>query len=182
MRRIKTFLISLLIAITLLIYAHKPSDHERLSESPTTQTSAIKPFDDALQAPKPTVVAEDIPQDNVEPTQAKPEPKPTAITVEATFYTAECDGCSGITKLGYDVRRTIYVNGYRVIAVDPTVIPLGSIVRVDLADGQSFEAIAGDVGGAIKGARIDVLVASKTEAYRLGRQQVSVEIISEGER
>lgn len=178
MNRLKALTTALLIALTLLIYVHKPSDHERLSESPTTQTSAVKPFDDALQAPKPVIVAEDIPQDvNVEPPQVKPEPKPTVIAVEATFYTAKCKGCSGITKLGYDVRRTIYVNGRRVIAVDPSVIALGSIVRVDLADGQSFEAIAGDVGSAIRGNRIDVLVASYDEAIRLGRQKAKVTIL-----
>jgi len=175
--RLKASAMALLIAITLLIYAYKPSDHEEVSESPTTQTSAVKPFDDALQAPKPTIVAEDIPQDDAESTQVKPEPKPTAIAVEATFYTAKCDGCSGITKLNYDVRRTIYVNGRRVIAVDPSVIALGSIVRVDLADGQSFEAIAADVGASIKNFRIDVLVASYDEAIRLGRQQATVTIL-----
>ena len=182
MNRMKASITALILALMLTVNValYKPSDHEELSESPTTQTSGVKPFDDAIQAPEPVIVPEDISQDDVEPTQVKPKPKPTVITVEATFYTAKCDGCSGITKLGYDVRRTIYVNGRRVIAVDPRVIPLGSIVRVDLANGQSFEAVAGDVGGAIKGARIDVLVATYDEAIRLGRQQAKVTIIEDG--
>lgn len=101
----------------------------------------------------------------------------------ATFYTARCAGCSGITYSGLDVRNTIYSpEGYRVIAVDPDVIPLGSIVRVTLVDGSSFKAVASDIGSDIKGRRIDVLVASKEEAYRLGRQDVKVEIITEGKR
>lgn len=105
------------------------------------------------------------------------------IEVEATFYTAQCEGCIGITKTGYDVRETIYTSeGLRIIAVDPSVIPLGSIVRVKLEDGTEFKAQALDIGSAIKGARIDVLVSTRKEAYRLGRQAAEIEIIKEGDR
>ena len=97
---------------------------------------------------------------------------------EATFYTAFCPtGCTGITATGIDVRNTIYHEDKRIIAVDPNVIPLGSTVKVTLVNGDSFEAVAGDTGGAIKGRRIDVLVASRDEAYRLGRMSAKVEII-----
>lgn len=97
---------------------------------------------------------------------------------EATFYTAFCPtGCTGITATGIDVRNTIYYEGKRIIAVDPNVIPLGSTVKVALANGDSFEAVAGDTGGAIKGRRIDVLVASRDEAYRLGRMAVEIELL-----
>src|SRR5690625_862175 len=106
----------------------------------------------------------------------------TALSFEATYYTARCDGCSGITATGYDVRSSIYSpEGYRIIAVDPNVITLGSVVRVSYGDERaSFKAVASDTGGDIKGRRIDVLVASKEEAYRLGRTNVSVEILAEG--
>jgi len=98
---------------------------------------------------------------------------------EATFYTAFCPtGCTGITATGIDVRDTIYHEGKRIIAVDPNVVPLGSTVKVTLANGDSFEATAQDVGGAIKGNRIDILVASRNEAYRLGRQSAKVEVIN----
>lgn len=104
----------------------------------------------------------------------------TQLTMIATHYTSRCEGCSGVTATGIDVTRTIYANGLRVIAVDPRVIPLGSIVRVEYADGTTFKAIAGDVGGAIKNRRIDVLVASESEAYRLGKQTVTVTILKNG--
>lgn len=107
--------------------------------------------------------------------------KPRTEEVVATFYTARCEGCTGITKTGIDVRNTVYTpDGYRVIATDPAVIPLGSIVKVTLENGKSFEAKAEDIGGAIKGARIDVLVSNKARAYELGRQMAEVQIISEG--
>ena len=58
-----------------------------------------------------------------------------AQAFQATAYTAYCAGCSGITKTGVNLRKSIYHEGKRVIAVDPRYIPLGSIVRVTLADG-----------------------------------------------
>jgi|SRR6185312_2154928 len=113
---------------------------------------------------------------------AYPQPEPIIEIYESTFYTAECKGCSGITRTGYDVRNTIYTpDGLRVVAVDPNVIPLHSIVQVTLEDGTTFTAQALDTGGDIKQKRIDVLVETKKEAFRLGRQQVQVEIIREGD-
>ena len=104
-------------------------------------------------------------------------------TFEATFYTAYCPtGCTGITATGIDVSNTIYHEGRRIIAADPNVIPLRSIVKVTLSDGQSFEAIIADTGGAIKGRKIDVLVASRDEAKRYGRQTAEIEIIKRGGR
>lgn len=102
------------------------------------------------------------------------------IEVEATFYTATCEGCIGITKTGDDVRQTIYAEGHRVIAVDPNIIPLRSIVQVSLSDGSEFTAIASDTGGAIKGNRIDVLVKTVNEAYQKGRQTAVITILENG--
>lgn len=63
------------------------------------------------------------------------------------------------------------------IAVDPRKIPLGSVVRITLQNGDSFTAIASDTGGAIKGFRIDILVSNVSEAWSFGRQKVSVKIL-----
>jgi 3D (Asp-Asp-Asp) domain-containing protein len=102
------------------------------------------------------------------------------LNVEATYYTALCDtGCTGVTATGIDVRQSIYHDGLRIIAVDPAVIPLGSVVEV-IAGGQAFKALAGDTGGAIKGNRIDILVGTKEEARNLGRTSASVRILNEG--
>ena len=50
------------------------------------------------------------------------------------------------------------------IAVDPSIIPLGSSVYID--GYGSFKAHG--TGGAIRGNRIDVCVSSHAEAYQLG--------------
>lgn len=102
------------------------------------------------------------------------------ITFEATAYTADCRGCIGITRSGYDVRNTIYSpNGYRVVAVDTDVIALGTLVEIRLNDGTSFKARALDTGGAIRGNKLDLLVDSYDNAIQFGRQDVDLRIINE---
>ncbi|MBS4198003.1 G5 and 3D domain-containing protein [Lederbergia citri] len=91
--------------------------------------------------------------------------------MNATAYTAYCNGCSGVTATGINLRAN---PNLKVIAVDPRVIPLGTKVWVE---GYGY-AVAGDTGGAIKGNRIDIFVASKEEAYRFGRKQVKIRILN----
>lgn len=111
--------------------------------------------------------------------EPRTEPKADWLTFEATAYVALCDsGCTGITATGYDVRNTIYSpKGYRVIAVDPSVVPLGALVEVRLSSGETFKARASDTGGAIKGRRIDLLIGTVKEARAFGRQSVKVRIL-----
>ncbi|MEH7224117.1 LysM peptidoglycan-binding domain-containing protein [Bacillus sp. JJ1566] len=92
------------------------------------------------------------------------------IVVEATAYTATCEGCSGITSTGINLLEN---PNAKVISVDPSVIPLGSKVHVE----GYGEAIAGDTGGAIKGNKIDVFIPSKQEAINFGRKQVKVTVL-----
>lgn len=188
----KRSLTALLLALTLFVAVHKPSDHEQHAESPTEQKAAIPKeqavettfVDDKLPAPKPEPKPKAEPKvqlvktvSTVQTSQpAKQAVKPKVYTYEATFYTASCKGCTGITATGVDVRHTTQYKGYRVIAADKS-IPFGTIMRITLADGTVINAIVADRGGGIKGKRLDVLVASHDEAVRLGRQQVTVEFI-----
>jgi 3D (Asp-Asp-Asp) domain-containing protein len=83
----------------------------------------------------------------------------------ATGYPAMCCG-TGRTRTG---RRATY----GVVAVDPRVIPLGTMVYVE---GYGL-ALACDTGGAIKGHRIDLCYDSNYEANRYGRKHVKVHIL-----
>jgi 3D (Asp-Asp-Asp) domain-containing protein len=105
--------------------------------------------------------------------------KQRQLNMQLTFYVANCYGCSGITKSGIDVRNTIYYKGMRVIAADPRVIKLNSIVRIQTKT-ESYIAYVADTGGRIKGHILDVLVSSRSEAFRLGRQNATVTILKEG--
>jgi 3D (Asp-Asp-Asp) domain-containing protein len=98
------------------------------------------------------------------------------IRLEATAYTPFCDtGCQGVTTSGHNVANTRTIDGKRVVAVDPNLIPLGTVMEVHTSD-QSFEAIALDTGGDIEGHRLDVLFLAKSKANNFGRQDVYVEI------
>ncbi len=92
------------------------------------------------------------------------------ITLESTAYTADCTGCSGVTNMGIDLEK--YPDA-KVVAVDPNVIPLGSIVEVE----GYGTAIAADIGGAIDGNRIDVFVPGQQDALNWGRKDVTVKVI-----
>ncbi|WP_345241218.1 3D domain-containing protein [Pontibacillus salipaludis] len=94
------------------------------------------------------------------------------VHVEATAYTAHCDGCIGITKTGINLLEN---PNKKVIAVDPNVIPLGSEVYVE----GYGRAIAGDIGSAIQGNRIDLYMKDHNDAMDYGRRQdIKVEILS----
>lgn len=97
-------------------------------------------------------------------------------TVEATAYTAYCNGCSGTTKLGTNLRKN---PNAKVIAVDPNVIPLGSKVRLTCKSYPEINGIyiADDTGGAIKGHKIDLFIPTRLEALQFGKREVTVEII-----
>ena len=91
------------------------------------------------------------------------------MTMEATAYGPDCSGCSGVSATGMNLKDS----SAKVIAVDPSVIPLGSRVWVE----GYGEAVAGDTGGAIKGNRIDVLYPSESEAGSWGRKSVNVKVL-----
>ncbi len=91
--------------------------------------------------------------------------------VSSTAYTASCNGCSGHTATGINLKSNPNV---KVIAVDPSVIPLGTKVYVE---GYGY-AVAADTGGAIKGNKIDVFFSSKSDAYRWGRKTIKVKILN----
>lgn len=95
-----------------------------------------------------------------------------AIEVVATAY-CPCEICCGKNANGYTYTGVPAKRG--VIAVDPRVIPLGSRVYVD---GYGF-AVAGDIGSAIKGNRIDVCFDTHQEALRWGVKKVKVYILSD---
>jgi 3D (Asp-Asp-Asp) domain-containing protein len=63
--------------------------------------------------------------------------------------------------------------GYGVVAVDPRIIPLGAKL---LVEGYGH-GIAADVGGAIKGNRIDLGFNSRSGSFKWGKKWVTVTII-----
>lgn len=104
------------------------------------------------------------------PSRSSTETNGKSMYMSSTAYTAFCAGCSGITRTGIDLRSNPHL---KVIAVDPSVIPLGTKVHVE----GYGNAIAGDTGGAIKGNKIDVFLPEHSAAIAWGRKQVKVTIL-----
>jgi 3D (Asp-Asp-Asp) domain-containing protein len=89
-----------------------------------------------------------------------------SINMSASAYSAYDDGNSNHTYGGNLVRKGI-------VAVDPNVIPLGTRLFIP----GYGHAIADDIGGAIKGNKIDLAFDSHGEAMQFGRKKVIVYIL-----
>ncbi len=84
------------------------------------------------------------------------------------------------------------LNDPYIVAVDPRVIPMGSLLWLEFPRGRVTTrhgtiirdgfAIAADVGGAIKENRIDVLFDSHNVAWSFGRRQVRVFVVEDVEQ
>ena len=90
------------------------------------------------------------------------------LTVEATAYSYNETGLSSYTADG-----TNLVNEPNVIAVDPSVIPLGSYVEIP---GYGIFRAA-DTGGAIYGNRIDVHLVNLNDVYNFGRRTITIRVL-----
>lgn len=110
------------------------------------------------------------PSETIKPQHQSEQSSNKTMTVTATAYTADCNGCTGITATGVNLNENPDV---KVIAVDPSVIPLGTKV---LVEGYGY-AVAADTGSAIKGNKIDIFLPSKHQAIQWGVQKVQVNIL-----
>jgi 3D (Asp-Asp-Asp) domain-containing protein len=88
----------------------------------------------------------------------------------ASGYSANdpVQGTDNITATGKEIREGM-------IAVDPSVIPLGT--KIEIKDMGIFTAE--DTGGKVKGDRIDIYFDSKKEAEEFGRKGIWVKIIND---
>lgn len=90
------------------------------------------------------------------------------LTVEATAYSYNEAGLSNYTADG-----TNLVSEPNVIAVDPSVIPLGSYVEIP---GYGIFRAA-DTGGAIQGNKIDVHLVNLNDVYNFGRRTITIRVL-----
>ena len=90
------------------------------------------------------------------------------LTVEATAYSYAEPGLSNYTADG-----TNLVNDPMVIAVDPRLIPLGTMVEIP---GYGVFRAA-DTGGAIVGNKIDVHFTTVAETYNFGHRTITIRIL-----
>ena len=87
-------------------------------------------------------------------------------------YTATAYSLRGRTASGRPVSRGL-------IAADPSVLPLGTRVRVE-AGSFSGEYVVADTGGSVRGRRIDIWTPTAREAMQFGRRAVKLTVLSFG--
>lgn len=129
-------------------------------------------------AKAPTVTAVAAAGSGANPKLAPP-PAGSTIKVTATAYTPWDAGCGGISVINRKIAAYKIPEGWGIVAVDPTVIKIGTKLYVP---GYGY-AVAADTGGAIKGSVIDVCFwaggesAAKSAARAWGRRNVTVTVV-----
>ncbi|MED3760923.1 LysM peptidoglycan-binding domain-containing protein [Peribacillus frigoritolerans] len=149
---------------------------EAASVGPAQKSEQSEPAEQSKPVEQSKPAEQTKPVEQSEPADSNNESQDQAesgkeITVSATAYTADCQGCSGTTATGVDLKAN---PDAKVIAVDPSVIPLGSKVYVE---GYGY-ATAADTGSAIKGNRVDIFVPNEQDAVNWGVKNVKVQILN----
>ena len=170
--RVAAFIVLVIYVIVLCSMKTKDSDER----DPLPQTEiASKSIQEPERAPEPEADPE-----------PEPEPEPNPVIeiweslgpFELTAY-CSCEICCGywatIRPIDENGNPIIYTSTGEIaqagttIAVDPTVIPYGSTVRIN-----NHDYIAQDTGGAIVGNHIDIYFDDHQEALEFGRQSADV--------
>ena len=142
----KKIIIAILLILSLLCYIRNNTQNE-----PTT--------DFYIEPINYTTVADKLPQ-------AKEISRKLSVTAYGYCPCVKCCGKSnGITATGVRAKEG------RTVAVDTSVIPLGSTVIID-----GKEYVAEDVGGGIKGNKVDVFHDTHNEALRFGKRKIDIEV------
>lgn len=131
-----------------------------------------------LGACSPTTPVAEAPVAEADPVVAEADPvvaeAPVVYEVaKVTAYTADCKGCTGITRDG-----TVAESHKRILAADPRHYPLGTRVELTFPDGDVKVYTVRDTGGAIKGPnRFDMLVKTERFAVKWGVQHIKYRVL-----
>lgn len=136
--------------------AQKEQTQTNVNQNTSTNQSVNKPSTTTPSTPQPAPSVEETPV-----VEDKPTSTGKVLYMESTAYSYTEPGSSYYTALGIDLRQNS-----QVVAVDPNVIPLGTLVEVE---GYGI-ALAADTGGAIKGNILDVHLGSVEACRQWGRR------------
>lgn len=167
--------VSVLLVFSAISYSKSYSQPQ---DPKPTQPQAQQPVTQPQTSSQPQDAQVSDPSSLTSPAKALVEPVPVVNEIElapavaAQTYTATAYSLRGRTASGRPVSRGL-------IAADPSVLPLGTRVRVE-AGSLSGEYLVADTGGAVKGRRIDIWTPSTREALQFGRRAVKLTVLSFG--
>ena len=158
-----SFILGMAIAIPICLVAREEWKNEPKEVNVNKSIEYAEPF--------PTAGVEDVlNREFEEKLKEKLKEKQLLGEFKITAY-CPCPLCCGEWADGLTYTETIATEG-RTIAVDPEVIPLGSKVEI-----KGEEYIAEDIGGAIKGNRIDLFFENHEDALKWGVQSLNIFLI-----
>jgi 3D (Asp-Asp-Asp) domain-containing protein len=161
----RSVIIASSLLVGLIVFSATPS----IADSPLSKSQAQK---ETKQNPAEALGKFEPPASTASTTSG-PAAEERALAA-ASPYVATAYSLRGRTASGRMVSRGL-------IAADPSVLPLGSRVRVE-HPGYSGEYLVADTGGSIRGRRIDIWTPSASEAMRFGRRTVKLTVLSYGAR
>lgn len=146
------------------------SESAQSSSSAQPSESTAKPNESTAQQPDSGSTAESIGGGVITTSTGTTYTYTNVLTVSATAYS--CEGRTGYTYSGTVAR-------VGAIAVDPKVIPLGTKMYVVSNDGQYVYGycVAEDIGGGIKGNKIDLYFDTFDECWQFGVRTCTVYIL-----
>lgn len=144
---------------------------EVVQETKQVSSTEVKALtvENKIESKETTETTETSPKSHVVSNEVKSTSSGKEFAAEATAYSYKQPGLSNFTAMGIDLR-----SNPNVIAVDPSQIPLGTLVEVP---GYGI-AIAGDTGGDIKGNRIDLHYPEVQQAMDFGRRKITIKVMN----
>ncbi len=97
------------------------------------------------------------------------------VTMVVTAYSPDSRSCGDSADGVTATLHSVETNGFRLVAADPKVLPYGSMITVPGYDSDRVVPVL-DCGGAIKGARLDVLFPTHEAARKWGVRKVQVTV------
>jgi 3D (Asp-Asp-Asp) domain-containing protein len=172
--------VSVLLVFSAISYSQILHQEPKAAQQPTqVQTSTQQPRPSVPVTPEDKAYGPELAESASGPSDS-PVAKPSLPINEIDFevapetYTATAYSLRGRTASGKPVGRGL-------IAADPSVLPIGTRVRVD-AGSFSGEYVVADTGGSVKGRRIDIWTPTAREALQFGRRAVKLTVLSFGGR
>ena len=176
----KAILVSLLIVLTwntLRLASKESPKKEDINKPNVEELRQLVDRQENIEYEEPKVIVAEEKPIKVNQSRGGEMPKEIkTVEVTATAYSPDCDPHwnkpAGMSK---GLKAVIG----KVIAVDPRVIPMGSIVYIEFSKDTHLNGYyqAVDTGGAIKQNRIDVLLQSDRISRKFGRQKAIVKIM-----
>ena len=152
-------------------------DADPVPEAITIEPAAEAPGEDSVEIIGSEEITEDSPEWDLSTRwfDGRPVRPARVLLMRVTAYSPDHRSCGEFADGQTATLHSVWTNGMRLVAADPTVLPYGTMLTVPGYAGDEIVPVL-DCGGAIKGARLDVLYPTHEIARQWGVQDLRVVI------